>query len=199
VNPSTPIWWARRRRSRPRRPRAPRAQPRPQPTEKAPRAGLRRARAAGPAQPRQLPLCRRGPGRWDVFKRLLAKGVIVRRCAPMASSLASRLGGHRRRERQPARGRGRRIEPHQPVTPRPRGLVVAIDGPSGAGKSTAGRASPNASATPTSTPGPCMGAHPQGATGRPLSRRRGPLVELARATRIDLEDGGRRVRSTAST
>ena len=81
------------------------------------------------------------------------------------------------------------------MTARPRGLVVAIDGPSGAGKSTAGRALAE-----------CLGYTyvDTGAMYRALSLKalrgglspdaEGPLVELARGTRIELEDGGRRVR-----
>ena len=81
------------------------------------------------------------------------------------------------------------------MTARPHGLVVAIDGPSGAGKSTAGRA---------------LAARlgyiyvDTGAMYRALTLKalragllpdvEGPLVELAKGTRIELEDRGGRVR-----
>lgn len=77
---------------------------------------------------------------------------------------------------------------------RPRGLVVAIDGPSGAGKSTTGRAlARNLGYTYVDT----------GAMYRALALKalrvglspevEAPLVELARATAIVLEEGGKRV------
>lgn len=81
------------------------------------------------------------------------------------------------------------------MTARSRGLVVAIDGPSGAGKSTAGRAlAERLGYTYVDT-----GAMYRALTLKMLEAglspaAEAPLVELARDTRIDLEDGGRRVR-----
>ena len=81
------------------------------------------------------------------------------------------------------------------MTARSRGLVVAIDGPSGAGKSTAGRAlAERLGYTYVDT-----GAMYRALTLKALEAglapdAEAPLVELARDTRIDLEDGGSRVR-----
>ena len=81
------------------------------------------------------------------------------------------------------------------MTARPRGLVVAIDGPSGAGKSTAGRALAARLGYTYVDTGAMYRALTLKALRAGLSPdAEGPLVELARETLIELEDGGRRVR-----
>ena len=81
------------------------------------------------------------------------------------------------------------------MTARPHGLVVAIDGPSGAGKSTAGRALAARLGYTYVDTGAMYRALTLKALRASLSPdAEGPLVDLAAETRIDLEDGGQRVR-----
>jgi cytidylate kinase len=76
----------------------------------------------------------------------------------------------------------------------PRGLIVAIDGPSGAGKSTAGRALAARLGYVFIDTGAMYRALALKALRRhvPLDRG-GDLAELARHTRIELVEGGRKV------
>ena len=81
------------------------------------------------------------------------------------------------------------------MTARPHGLVVAIDGPSGAGKSTAGRGLAARLGYTYVNTGAMYRALTLKALRASLSPdAEGPLVDLAAETRIDLEDGGQRVR-----
>jgi CMP/dCMP kinase len=81
------------------------------------------------------------------------------------------------------------------VTARSQGLVVAIDGPSGAGKSTAGRALAARLGYTYVDTGAMYRALTLKALEAGLSPdAEAPLVDLARDTRIELEDGGSRVR-----
>ena len=81
------------------------------------------------------------------------------------------------------------------MTARPHGLVVAIDGPSGAGKSTAGRAlAARLGYTYVDTGAMYRALTLKALRAGLLPDVEGPLVELAKGTRIELEDRGGRVR-----
>jgi len=76
----------------------------------------------------------------------------------------------------------------------PRGLIVAIDGPSGAGKSTAGRALADRLGYVFIDTGAMYRALALKALRSGVALDRGEdLATLARCTRIELVDGGRRV------
>ena len=81
------------------------------------------------------------------------------------------------------------------MTARPHGLVVAIDGPSGAGKSTAGRAlAARLGYTYVDTGAMYRALTLKALRAGLLPDVEGPLVALAKGTRIELEDRGGRVR-----